>query len=56
MSIPKQLIDLINNPINTALLRRMLAEGEASGITDYSYDRFIAELDETSSSDKASST
>ncbi len=27
-------------------LRHMLAEGEGSGIADYSYETFIAELDE----------
>ncbi|GAB1411112.1 type II toxin-antitoxin system ParD family antitoxin [Desulfovibrionales bacterium] len=27
-------------------LRRMLAEGEQSGLADYNYDAFIAELDE----------
>jgi antitoxin ParD1/3/4 len=27
-------------------LRRMLAEGEQSGIADYSYQKFIAELDQ----------
>lgn len=27
-------------------LRHMLAEGEASGIAEYSYETFIAELDE----------
>lgn len=29
-------------------LRQMLADGEASGTTEYSYDQFIAELDEES--------
>lgn len=28
-------------------LRRMLKEGEQSGIADYSYESFIAELDNT---------
>lgn len=27
-------------------LRRMLAEGEQSGLADYNYEAFIAELDE----------
>lgn len=27
-------------------LRRMLAEGEQSGLVDYSYETFIAELDD----------
>lgn len=27
-------------------LRRMLAEGEQSGLVDYSYEAFIAELDD----------
>ena len=30
----------------TAALRQALAEGEQSGIVPYSYDAFIAELDE----------
>lgn len=29
-------------------LRRMLAEGEQSGLVDYSYESFITELDERS--------
>jgi len=29
-------------------LRRMLAEGERSGLADYNYEAFIAELDESS--------
>jgi len=28
-------------------LRRMLADGEHSGLADYSYEAFIAELDES---------
>lgn len=32
------------NKLNT--LRRMLEEGEQSGLTKYSYAEFIAELDE----------
>jgi antitoxin ParD1/3/4 len=28
-------------------LRRMLAEGEKSGLTDYSYETLISELDKT---------
>lgn len=29
-------------------LRRLLGEGEQSGLTDYSYETFVAELDERS--------
>jgi antitoxin ParD1/3/4 len=29
-------------------LRQMLAEGEASGIAEYSYETFIAEMDDAS--------
>jgi antitoxin ParD1/3/4 len=29
-----------------SILRRMLAEGEQSGLADYNYQTFIAELDE----------
>ena len=31
-----------------AALRRMLNEGEQSGVSDYQYDKFIADLDRAS--------
>jgi len=37
---------LEDNESKLSTLRRMLLEGEQSGIADYSYERFIAELDE----------
>lgn len=36
---------LENNEARLETLRHMLDEGEQSGISDYSYDTFIAELD-----------
>ena len=36
---------LENNETKLETLRHMLDEGEQSGISDYSYDAFIAELD-----------
>lgn len=36
---------LENSESKLDALRRMLNEGEQSGLTDYSYDAFIAELD-----------
>ncbi len=41
---------LENTETKLETLRHMLNEGEQSGITDYDYDEFIAELD--SDSDK----
>jgi antitoxin ParD1/3/4 len=37
---------LEDNESKLSTLRRMLLEGEQSGIAEYSYERFIAELDE----------
>ena len=37
---------LEDNEDKLSALRRMLAEGEQSGLADYSYETFIAELDE----------
>jgi antitoxin ParD1/3/4 len=39
---------LENNETKLETLRAMLAEGEHSGLSDYSYETFIAELDEAS--------
>jgi antitoxin ParD1/3/4 len=36
---------LENSESKLDALRRMLSEGEQSGISDYSYDSFITELD-----------
>lgn len=36
---------LEDNESKLSTLRRMLMEGEQSGLADYSYERFIAELD-----------
>ncbi|MEA1911921.1 MAG: type II toxin-antitoxin system ParD family antitoxin [Spirochaetota bacterium] len=36
---------LENNETKLETLRTMLAEGEKSGLTDYNYKTFIAELD-----------
>jgi antitoxin ParD1/3/4 len=41
-----RLLEDTENKLN--ILRRMLAEGEQSGLTDYNYEAFIAELDERS--------
>ena len=37
---------LEDNESKVGTLRRMLIEGEQSGLADYSYERFIAELSE----------
>ena len=37
---------LENNETKLETLRTMLTEGEKSGFADYSYDAFVAELDE----------
>ena len=37
---------LENSESKLETLRRLLKEGENSGISDYSYEKFIAELDE----------
>ena len=37
---------LENNETKLQTLRTMLAEGEKSGLADYNYEAFIAELDE----------
>jgi len=39
---------LENSESKLDALRRMLSEGEQSGISDYSYETFIAELDNSS--------
>lgn len=39
-----RILEDTESKLNT--LRRMLAEGEQSGLADYNYDAFIAELDE----------
>jgi antitoxin ParD1/3/4 len=39
-----RLLEDNESKLNT--LRRMLMEGEQSGLTDYNYESFIAELDE----------
>ena len=39
---------LENNETKLETLRAMLAEGEQSGLSDYSYETIIAELDEAS--------
>ena len=39
---------LENSESKLDALRRMLNEGEQSGLTDYSYSAFIAELDNSS--------
>jgi antitoxin ParD1/3/4 len=36
---------LEDNESKLSTLRRMLMEGEKSGLSDYSFERFIAELD-----------
>ncbi len=38
---------LENNEIKLETLRTMLTEGEKSGLTDYKYETFITELDES---------
>lgn len=38
---------LEDNESKLGALRRMLAEGEQSGLADYNYAKFIAELDST---------
>ena len=38
---------LENNETKLEALRTMLTEGEKSGLSDYSYESFIAELDES---------
>ncbi len=38
-----RMLEDAESKLNT--LRRMLAEGEQSGLADYNYDAFIAELD-----------
>lgn len=38
---------LENNETKLETLRAMLREGENSGLTDYNYETFIAELDDT---------
>ena len=37
---------LENSESKLDVLRRMLIEGEQSGVSDYNYDKFVAELDE----------
>ena len=37
---------LENNETKLEALRTLLTEGEKSGLADYSYDAFVAELDE----------
>lgn len=37
---------LEDNESKLSTLRRMLMEGEQSGLSDYSYEHFIAELDD----------
>ncbi len=39
---------LENNETKLEALRTMLTEGEKSGLSDYSYESFITELDEAS--------
>ena len=39
-----RMLEDTESKLNT--LRRMLAEGEQSGLADYNYEAFIAELDE----------
>lgn len=39
-----RILEDTESKLNT--LRRMLAEGEQSGLADYSYEAFIAELDD----------
>jgi antitoxin ParD1/3/4 len=39
-----RILEDTESKLNT--LRRMLAEGEQSGLADYNYEAFIAELDE----------
>ncbi len=39
---------LENNEIKLETLRSLLTEGEKSGLSDYSYETFIAELDDAS--------
>jgi antitoxin ParD1/3/4 len=39
-----RMLEDTENKLNT--LRRMLAEGEQSGLAEYNYEAFIAELDE----------
>jgi antitoxin ParD1/3/4 len=39
---------LEDNESKLHTLRRLLAEGEQSGLVDYNYDAFIAELDDRS--------
>lgn len=39
-----RMLEDTESKLNT--LRRMLADGEQSGLVDYSYDAFIAELDD----------
>lgn len=41
-----RMLEEAESKLNT--LRLMLAEGEQSGLTDYNYEAFIAELDERS--------
>ncbi len=41
-----RLLEDTENKLN--VLRRMLAEGEQSGLADYNYEAFIAELDKRS--------
>lgn len=41
-----RMLEDAESKLNT--LRRMLVEGEQSGIADYNYEAFIAELDERS--------
>jgi antitoxin ParD1/3/4 len=41
-----RMLEDTESKLNT--LRRMLAEGERSGLADYNYEAFIAELDESS--------
>ena len=41
-----RLLEDTENKVN--VLRRMLAEGEQSGLADYNYEAFIAELDKRS--------
>lgn len=41
-----RMLEDTESKLNT--LRRMLAEGERSGLADYNYEAFIAELNESS--------
>jgi hypothetical protein len=50
----KRLIESITNYAKKVRLRRLLIEGENSGIARYDYDSFMAELDKQSYKNKTS--